>query len=69
MFLYLVEFAVIALLFLFVVTQMLIPALFNRAFFPVFRRRAKLEREMIDVKERGDLAKMEADLEREKSQM
>ena len=70
MFLYLIEFLVTTLLIVFVLTQITLPAFFDRPLFPLFRReRVKLERELAEAHEEQDLAEMEAEVKTAKERV
>lgn len=63
----LLEFVVILLLLLFLITQIIIPLCRGTSWYPIFRREAKLQKDISQVKQAIVERQMEEDLEKFKN--
>ena len=51
----------------FIITQMILPAVYDRKLFPLFHKTGELEKELIEAKQDGDDARLAKEVEQEKS--
>lgn len=63
-FLYLTEIVILILMAAFIVTQMIIPAIFGRPMFPWFRRERKIDQSLAEVREDLSVAEGEREVDR-----
>lgn len=63
------EMALGAIFLFLIITQVLVPAVKGSPLFPIFRRRAELQQELVRVNEEEQNAKLEADLKRRQADL